>query len=603
MASYYKYAEREVENQIDWSKIGKDVSKMLSDEVALREEKKAAIEKATQEYGDKLSKQPVGADAATNKIMADFANDAQELRLTQDRLLKGGYLKLRHYNMMRQNAITGTNNMFDFADEYNTQFEVFKKRLDGQGPSGKYSSEIEAWRVKKLETFAAFRNTKPTFNPATGELSLSEMVDDGSGQMVPKEGLSFSTLRNMLYEQTDQFDVLSNAKDVAGSFTSMYKKVIGTSGITTRDDVRQMPEFKKALGLKVDAALEGNPYAAASILVDYLEGYTMKEGGEGGKEIDMKWDEEKQTYMPNLSAGQLRDAKEAYKFAILDEMKLQEEYLKKPKPTPTNPKVTTRKNTQRENLNLLMDVFEGTQAERENALLSLGQGRWENFRFEETDGVVQVFGTKSNKSEQLVGVMNQNNPDGMIDWIEGAGKTLTNDPNLKDVIDDSNYDDTITYDFNPNANWDQAFQIDVGKAKLERESKTAETWYRGTLIPQVVPNEIDGVPIGSMEDNDIKKIADHFNSQSVTPSGFSMNASTFGSEDKLELIQNGTTIREWVLNEPNPSLAKQIREQIWIATKSNAGWREFLLEDAKEAVPTLFEEEEEAEETGGTIRD
>ena len=375
----------------------------------------------------------------------------------------------------------------------------------------------------------------------------------------------------------------------------MYKKVIGTSGITTRDDVRQMPEFKKALGLKVDAALEGNPYAAASILVDYLEGYTMKEGGEGGKEIDMKWDEEKQTYMPNLSAGQLRDAKEAYKSSILDEMKLQEEYLKKPTYKPPNPRVTSRKNTQRENLNLLMEVFEGTQAERENALLSLGRGKWENFRFEETDGVVQVFGAKLGKSEQLIGVMNPNSPDGMIDWIEAAGQNLTNDPNLKDVIDDSNYDDTVTYGFSPSANWDQAFQIDVGKAKLERENKTAETWYRETLIPQVVPDKIDGVSIGSMEDNDIKKIADHFNSQSITPVGFSMNATTSGANDKLELIQDGTVIRIWDLDQPNPSLAKQIKEQIWLATKSNSGWRVSLLEDAKEAVPALFEEATEGE--------
>ena len=113
------------------------------------------------------------------------------------------------------------------------------------------------------------------------------------------------------------------------------------------------------------------------------------------------------------------------------------------------------------------------------------------------------------------------------------------------------------------------------------------------MLYEVAPNEIDGVSIGSMEDNDIKKIADHFNNQSITPVGFSMNADVGGTNDKLELIQNGTPIRTWDLNDPNPNLAKQIREQIWAATKSNSGWRDALLEDAKEAVPDLFEEEQE----------
>ena len=318
MATYYGYAERDVQNQIDWSKVGKDVSDMLATEVQLREEKKAAIEKATQEYGEELSNQPVGQDAEANKILAEFADSAQELRLMQDRLLRSGSIKLKDYNMMRQNTTSGTGNMFDFADEYNEQFELFKKRLDGLGPTGKYSSEIEAWRVEKLGTFATFRNTKPTFNPATGELSLSEMVDDGNGQMVPKEGLSFSSLRNMLYEQTDQFEVLPAAKKISDSFADTYKKVVGKGRIKTIDDVRNIPDYKKTLNAFVKAELEGNPNAATSILVDYLD-YSMDD-------IDMQWNEEQQTYVPNLTAKQKEEAAGALKQAVEANFGREEEY-------------------------------------------------------------------------------------------------------------------------------------------------------------------------------------------------------------------------------------------------------------------------------------
>jgi hypothetical protein len=373
MATYYGYAERDVQNQIDWSKVGKDVSDMLATEVQLREEKKAAIEKATQEYGEELSNQPVGQDAEANKILAEFADSAQELRLMQDRLLRSGSIKLKDYNMMRQNTTSGTGNMFDFADEYNEQFELFKKRLDGLGPTGKKSSEIEAWRVKKLGTFATFRNTKPTFNPATGELSLSEMVDDGNGQMVPKEGLSFSSLRNMLYEQTDQFEVLPAAQKISDSFAKTFKIVDPDGKLLTIDDIKQKPDYEETLSAFVNAELEGNPNAAASILVDYLR-YSMDD-------IDMQWNEEQQTYVPNLTPKQEEEAAGALKQAV--EATFQR--VETPKPIRTRSSGKTPPASRKTDItktNQMKKLYQAkNQREVKDALMALNQGRFTSFDF------------------------------------------------------------------------------------------------------------------------------------------------------------------------------------------------------------------------------
>ena len=46
MATFYKYAERSAESQVNWAEIGKDMTDMLRQEVAVREEKKAAIDEA-----------------------------------------------------------------------------------------------------------------------------------------------------------------------------------------------------------------------------------------------------------------------------------------------------------------------------------------------------------------------------------------------------------------------------------------------------------------------------------------------------------------------------------------------------------------------------
>ena len=41
MATYYKYAERNVDSQVNWAEVGKGISDMLADEVKIREEKKS----------------------------------------------------------------------------------------------------------------------------------------------------------------------------------------------------------------------------------------------------------------------------------------------------------------------------------------------------------------------------------------------------------------------------------------------------------------------------------------------------------------------------------------------------------------------------------
>ena len=43
MPTYYKYAERSADSQVNWAEVGKGISDMLADEVKIREEKKAEI--------------------------------------------------------------------------------------------------------------------------------------------------------------------------------------------------------------------------------------------------------------------------------------------------------------------------------------------------------------------------------------------------------------------------------------------------------------------------------------------------------------------------------------------------------------------------------
>ena len=60
MSTYYGYVEREAGDQIDWSVIGSDITKMLQEEVVRREELKSEIDKSTRAYAKTLSEAPTG---------------------------------------------------------------------------------------------------------------------------------------------------------------------------------------------------------------------------------------------------------------------------------------------------------------------------------------------------------------------------------------------------------------------------------------------------------------------------------------------------------------------------------------------------------------
>ncbi len=106
--SYYKYAQRQIDSQINWAEIGKTMSETLKDEALGRERLKVQIDQASRQYGETLSDAPTGDYDAGNTFALDYASNAQEYRLMQDRLLRSGQLNLRDYNIGRQNVIGTT---------------------------------------------------------------------------------------------------------------------------------------------------------------------------------------------------------------------------------------------------------------------------------------------------------------------------------------------------------------------------------------------------------------------------------------------------------------------------------------------------------------
>ena len=123
MATYYNYAERNANSQVNWAEVGKSISDMLKDEVKIREEKKGAIDKATREFQQTLENAPQGQFQDANKFTNDYAHSMMEQQMIDNRLLKSGQMKLQDFTYRRQNYIDGTTTLFDLQKLYQENYK------------------------------------------------------------------------------------------------------------------------------------------------------------------------------------------------------------------------------------------------------------------------------------------------------------------------------------------------------------------------------------------------------------------------------------------------------------------------------------------------
>ncbi len=278
MATYYKYAERAANSQVNWAEIGKNLTDTLNEENKLREQKKAAIDEATRQYGLELEKSPQGDDASLNQWGLDFASQAQEARLLQDRLLKSGKLKLKDYTVMRQNITDGTNQAFNLMEEYNAEYKEKMERFKATDPANA-SQLLESWLMEQAEGFANFKKSQLYINPNNFQVNVAMKTEGPDGVMTmshnPNDFTTVNALRNRIKARYDKFDsdkYLAQQVALLGTEISAELK----SGTSTKvgqkltvEDITERPGVKEAISVMIDAGLN-SPTNVSSVLTNDL---------------------------------------------------------------------------------------------------------------------------------------------------------------------------------------------------------------------------------------------------------------------------------------------------------------------------------------------
>ena len=247
MATYYKYAERSAESQVNWAEIGKNMTDMLRQEVAVREEKKAALQEATRLAAEQISNAPQGAHESARAEAIRYADGASKYLLMQDRLLKSGLLDPRDYMIARQNLTDGTKGAYTSMKAFQDNYAKLLERAQKDE-----SSMIELKRLEKVQGYGNFSQSGFFIDAPTGKVSVGlkeEQIINGEKVIGLKKGSSVGMqyIDGAIYGQIDKFKYRETLKEMADSLGQFVTSNITPGSLSKIGYVTTLSDARKRI--------------------------------------------------------------------------------------------------------------------------------------------------------------------------------------------------------------------------------------------------------------------------------------------------------------------------------------------------------------------
>jgi len=303
MATYYKYAEREKTNQIDWNKISTDINKSMAAIEAAKEARRSADQKALNDSLTRLMEKPVGEDLAENQRIANYTQQAEEVLLNDLRLLKRGDISRRDYNLKYNNVKMGTERAFSLSKQYQDSYQMHVDRLKADENGKVIASNLEGEMLGKLEQYGIASGSQYYINPLTGDVSLALTTGEGEeGDVKIGESqfdlMGLGTAKNIIFQKIDKYQTQDQVQKIAENLKTTALDELDPSGfkgyITTTKglDIDALFEIKdgfltakegtdgEALLSQINSTFAGNPFSKASFLSDTI-------GTIDGKAVEM----------------------------------------------------------------------------------------------------------------------------------------------------------------------------------------------------------------------------------------------------------------------------------------------------------------------------
>ena len=259
---------RPIETSIDWNAVGNQVVSELEGAKQFREQKKAELEKISVEYGNTLADAPSGDYKDANQFALDHANNASEMLMINNRLLKQGLLSPIEYKKRMQNLTDGTSRLFDVAKKYQETYSDYLERTKTGA-----NQQLEVYMREKLGKFADLKNVNTFINPDTNAISVGQITEKDGVMGMSDRVAAHVTINQLGAINSQKFDKYNLAENLdaevkrLGSYVDQVLK--SDQSVEEISDPTLKKKFEDMENNMISAILK-NPYSQSSILTESL---------------------------------------------------------------------------------------------------------------------------------------------------------------------------------------------------------------------------------------------------------------------------------------------------------------------------------------------
>jgi hypothetical protein len=450
--TYYKYAEREANSQINWAEVSKGLTDTITQIDQDRQAKKAAIDDATRKDMLTLADAPKGENTTASEWTIKYANDMMNYRLTIDRLLKSGKMSLRDYQVAAQNSKDSTNLVFTISKEYQDEYKSIMDRKRA-GDSSRFEVEMAAMN----ESLANISSTVPYINSTNGMVYLATGVPGEDGvQKMGDNYVSLQALRNRVKTKIDKYDLSAGLASAASELGEYTISEIGRTGFRRTGIVTDIsdPTLRSTYTQWEDATVKNimaSNYQLASILADNMN-TNPRTGGQyrittnkaefdadkSGDVVLMANENGSGIVMPQFKEEQRKDVEAFIKGQIKNYIDQKSEKRPFQEPEPYRPsqaeiEASNTAKTTRQSGNMLAKLYSGDAAEIQSAVDYFNGLDEVDSIVRDSSGVQIKFSNGESKTVQF------KNPDGSLktqaDFIRSATSHLIgSDADVNEVL-------------------------------------------------------------------------------------------------------------------------------------------------------------------------
>lgn len=262
MSTYYNYVKRGPESQVDWGKIGSEISGEIDRISQERQAKRDELDKLSVDLVKGASQVSLPEQNYLRNMVLNGTNEMKNLALTQNRLLKEGKITPAQYKMVMENMKNSVQSLDsavkNFSSVYNKDMERVNK---GQ------MSWAERQKKQKFFQYGNLENKTLIIN-ADGNAVFTELDQNGNPIADPKKMMNVGVLAQGL--QSVGGPVFDVKKEFDEAFKSIGEvtEILNKGGIQSEKSVLNNPQYTSLRDSLIESIVE-DPNKLLEVMGDY----------------------------------------------------------------------------------------------------------------------------------------------------------------------------------------------------------------------------------------------------------------------------------------------------------------------------------------------